>query len=120
MSVARRVYAAACGVGALGLLLLAMAPDAISGSAGVLLVSGIAWTVTRTVGAIWVNGQATNEVRATVQSFLAQAEYIGEISCGVALALLAQTQSIGVALMGASVLVVCTGLMVATGLVARQ
>jgi MFS family permease len=119
-SLARRVYRAACGVGALGLLLLAIAPDAISGSVGVLLVSGIAWTVTRTVGAIWINAHVTNEVRATVQSFLGQAEYIGEISCGVALALLAQKQSIGAALMGAGVLVVCAGLMVVIGPIARR
>jgi MFS family permease len=113
VGVARRVYAAACGIGALGVLLLATAPDAVTGSAGVLLAAGIAWTVTRTVGAIWVNSRATSDVRATVQSFLAQVEYLGEILCGIALSLLAQMTSITGALAGASALVVCAGVVVA-------
>ena len=113
VGVARRVYAAACGSGALGVLLLAAAPDAVIGSAGVLLVAGIAWSVTRAVGAIWVNSRASSDVRATVQSFLAQVEYLGEILCGIALGILAQVTSISGALAGACVLVVCAGVVVA-------
>jgi hypothetical protein len=113
VGVARRVYAAACGIGALGVLLLAAAPDTVAGSAGVLLASGIGWTVTRAVGAIWVNSRATSDVRATVQSFLAQVEYLGEILCGMALGLLAQVTSITGALAGACALVVCAGVVVA-------
>ena len=113
VGVARRVYAAACFIGALGLVVLAHAPDDLTGMAGVLLVSGIAWTVTRSVSVIWVNRRATNDVRATVQSFLAQAEYFGEIFLGVTLAIIAQTTSIATAMLGSSALVACAGMLVA-------
>jgi MFS family permease len=122
--VARRAYAAACGIGLLGMVLLTVAPDATTASAGVLLTAGIAWTVTRAVGVIWVNGRATSEVRATVQSFLAQVKYGGEILCGVMLAVLAQATSITGALVGACALAACAGLVVARsrggGLVLRE
>ena len=111
--VARRAYVAACGTGVFGVLLLAAAPDAGIGSAGVLLATGISWTVTRAVGVIWVNSRTTSDVRATVQSFLAQVEYFGEILCGTALVLLVQATSITGALVGASVLVMCAGVVVA-------
>lgn len=120
VSVARPVYALACGIGSLGVLMVASAPDAIAGSAGVLLVAGIAWTVTRAVSVIWVNARTTSDVRATVQSLLAQVEYLGEIICGVALAALAQRQSIAWALVGACVLVACAGVVVARGPAARR
>lgn len=111
--VARRVYAAACGIGALGVLLLTVAPDAVTGSAGVLLAAGIAQTVTRAVGAIWVNDRTTSDVRATVQSFLAQVEYVGEILCGVGLSVVARATSITGVLAGACALVACAGVVVA-------
>ncbi len=109
VGVARRVYAAACFVGALGLFVLAVAPDEVVGIAGVLLVSGIAWTVTRCVGVIWVNRRVASEVRATVQSFLAQAEYAGEIVLGVSLGLVAQASGIGASMLGACALVAIAG-----------
>ena len=112
VGVARRAYAAACFMGALGLIMLAYAPDAIIGSAGVLLVSGLALTVTRAVGVIWVNRRATSDVRATVQSFLAQVEYVGEILCGVALGALAQATTITVAFTCSCALIACAGMMV--------
>jgi MFS family permease len=111
--VARRTYAAACGTGALGVFLLTVAPDTITGSAGVLLAAGIAWAVTRAVGVIWVNSRTTSDVRATMQSFLAQVEYFGEILCGVALSAIAQATSITGALVGACALVTCAGVVVA-------
>ncbi len=86
----RRAYAAGCVAGTAGLLLLGYAPDAATGVAGVLLAGGIAWQVTRAVGMIWVNRRATSDVRATVHSFLGQAEYAGEIFAGLAVALVAQ------------------------------
>jgi MFS family permease len=70
VGVARRVYALTCFIGMLGLVVLAVAPDALIGGAGVLLVSGIAFNVTRTVSVIWVNRRTTSDVRATVHSFL--------------------------------------------------
>ena len=47
VAVAPRAYAAACFIGALGLIVLAYAPDEVTGMAGVLLVAGIAEPVTR-------------------------------------------------------------------------
>jgi hypothetical protein len=81
--------------------------------AGVLLVEGVAWPVTRCVSVIWVNRRATSDVRATVQSFLAQAEYLGEISLGILLGILAQATSIAVAMTGSCALAVCAGALVA-------
>jgi FtsH-binding integral membrane protein len=109
----RHLYAAACVVGALGLLLLARAPDALVGSAGVLLVGGVALVMTRTVGAIWINRRTASDVRATVQSLLAQAEYAGEILCGVALGALARRATIPVAFACAAALLVGVGVLVA-------
>jgi hypothetical protein len=113
--VARRVYAAACGIGACGVILLAAAPDSMTGSAGVLLVAGIGRPVTRAVGAIVINARATDEVRATVQSFLGQVEYAGGICCGLALAIIAEATSITLALVGACALVACAGVVVRAG-----
>ncbi|MDQ3927678.1 MAG: MFS transporter [Chloroflexota bacterium] len=118
--VAARIYAAACGIGALGVLLLAAAPDTITGSAGVLLAAGVSWIVTRAVGVIWINSRTTSDVRATVQSFLAQLEYLGEILCGVALVVLVQMTSLTGALLGASALVACAGVVVARLLANRN
>ena len=112
LGVARRVYVAACFIGALGLFLLACAPNALIGSAGVLLVGGVALTTTRTVGAIWINRRTTSDVRATVQSLLAQAEYGGEILCGVAFGILAQRTSITISFACAAALLALTGAMV--------
>ena len=109
---ARRVYALACAIGVVGLAILAAAPDPVTGSVGVLIVGGIALTVIRAVGVIWVNRRDTSEVRATMQSFLSQAEYAGEILCGVAFGVLAQTTSITVAFAAAGLLLAFTGMMV--------
>jgi MFS family permease len=112
VGVARRFYAAACFIGALGLIVLALAPNDTAGMAGVLLVGGIALTVTRTVAVIWVNRRSGSDVRATLQSFLAQAEYLGEISLGIGLGVLAQASSIAVAMLGACALFAGAGAMV--------
>jgi MFS family permease len=111
--VARRFYAAACFAGALGLVVLAAAPDVATGMAGVLVVEGIAWRVTRTVGVVWVNRRTTSDVRATVQSFLGQAEYLGEITLGIGLGILAQATSIPTAMLGSCALVAGAGVLVA-------
>lgn len=113
VGVARRVYALTCFIGMLGLVVLAVAPDALIGGAGVLLVSGIAFNVTRTVSVIWVNRRTTSDVRATVHSFLDQAECIGEIIGGFALTLLAQVAGISIALLASAALIAFTGALVA-------
>jgi predicted MFS family arabinose efflux permease len=112
IGVARRVYAAACFVGAAGLVTLAHAPNDVVGMAGVFAVGGISWTVIRSVSVIWVNRRATSDVRATVQSFLGQVESIGEILGGLAMAVLAQATSITVALTGSCALVGFAGALV--------
>jgi predicted MFS family arabinose efflux permease len=108
---APRAYATACFVGALGLIVLANAPDEATGLAGVLMVSSVIWPVTRIVSVVWVNRRASSDVRATVQSFLAQAEYLGEISFGLALGILAQATSIGIAMLGSCALVAWAGIL---------
>jgi|SRR5215472_7899995 len=98
VGIARRVYALTCFSGMLGLVMLAVASDANIGGADVLLVSGIAIKVTRTVSVIWVNRRTTSGVLATVHSFLDQAESTGGIIGGFALTLLAQVAGISIAL----------------------
>ena len=112
VGVERRIYALACFVGAFGLILLSFAPNEATGMAGVILVGGIAWTVTRCVSVIWINRRATSDIRATLQSFLAQVEYCGEILLGITLALVAQATSIAVAMFGGAALVSSAGVLV--------
>lgn len=113
VGVARHMYALTCFIGVLGLTVLAAAPNAIIGAAGVLLVSGIAFNVTRTVSVIWVNRRTTSDVRATVHSFLSQAESIGEIFGGFALAVTAGGAGISITLIISGVLIAFTGAIVA-------
>jgi MFS transporter, DHA3 family, tetracycline resistance protein len=105
---ALRGYVIACAAGAVGLVALAGAPDAVSGSAAVLLVAGIALPLTRTIGTILVNRQTGGDVRATVHSFLAQAEYVGEIVCGLAIAAVARFAGLPAALVTCGALFVVT------------
>lgn len=113
VGVARPVYAAGCIVGALGVFMLAQAPNDVLGMAGVLLVGGISEPVTRAVGVVWVNRRATSDVRATVHSFLSQAEGLGEISAGIALGLLARVTTIPVVLTCSAALFALAGVIVA-------
>jgi hypothetical protein len=86
---ALRGYVAACVAGAVGTVALAYAPEEVTGSAAALLVAGIALPLTRTMSTIWVNRRTSAEVRATVHSFFAQAEYLGEIVCGAGIVVVA-------------------------------
>lgn len=113
VGVARRVYALTCFIGVLGFVVLGYAPNALVGSVGVLLVSGITFNVTRTVSIVWVNRRTTSDVRATVHSFLGQAESSGEIIGGLALALFAQVAGIPATLMFSAALIAFAGVMVA-------
>lgn len=113
LGVARRTYALACLIGALGIIVLAYAPNALIGSVGVLLTTGIASNVTRAVSVIWVNRRATNDIRATVHSFLSQAETLGKSLGGLPLAGLTQAAGIFAALITTSALHACVGAVVA-------
>jgi MFS family permease len=105
---ALRGYVVACAAGAIGLVALAGAPEGVSASAAVLLVAGIAVPLTRTIGTIWVNQQTSSDVRATVHSFLAQAEYLGEIVAGLGLAVVARTAGLSAALLACAALFALT------------
>lgn len=106
-------YALACFLGMAGLLVLAEAPDALLGCLGVQLVSGIGYNVTRAVSVVWVNRRTPGRVRATVHSFLSQAETLGEILGSGTLAALAQAAGIAATLLTAATLLAGTGLLVA-------
>jgi|TARA_R110002110_G_scaffold255220_1_gene471038 MFS family permease len=110
--VARTTYGAACLLGALGMILLAAAPDPLTASIGVLVVSGVSLSITRVVGSIWLNRQVPSDVRATVHSFLAQAEYLGEIVCGFGLAIVASTAGAPASIVGGASLLVIAGIAV--------
>jgi MFS family permease len=105
---ALRGYVVACAAGAVGLVVLAGAPEAVSGSAAVLLVAGIAVPLTRTLGTIWVNRETSSDVRATVHSLLAQAEYLGAIVCGLAIAAVARFAGLSAALLTCAALFAIT------------
>ena len=111
---ARRGYLLACAAGALGLTVLALASGAVLGSAAFLLVTGVAAPVTRTLATIWVNRETVGAVRATVHSFLAQAEYLGVILLGLALAAVAGWLPVP------GTLLACAGLFVLAAVVAAS
>jgi MFS family permease len=109
---APRGYVLACAAGAVGLVVLAAAPEEVSGSAAVLLVAGIAVPLTRTIATIWVNRHTTSDVRATVHSLLAQAEYVGVIVCGLGVSAVASVASLSSALVSCAALFALTILLV--------
>jgi cyanate permease len=84
---ARRAYAGAVAVMAVGIVGLAFAPDEVTGSSAIILAGG-ALPLARSFATIWVNGQTASAVRATVHSLFAQADYLGGIVCGLAVAAL--------------------------------
>ena len=112
IGVARRTYVAACAIGAFGLVMFANAPTAGSAVAGSLLVSGIAFPLTRLAATVLVNRRATSDVRATLHSMLSEAENLGEIVFGLGLALVARSSSSTVVLTGSAVLLACAGVVV--------
>ena len=101
---ARHSYQLSACIGAVGMALLAFAPDPVSGGVALVVMSGIAVPLTRVISMIWVNARTTSEVRATTHSFLAQAEYLGEVTCGLLIALLAGVVGLPVALAGSAAL----------------
>jgi hypothetical protein len=108
LSTAQRGYVIACAVGAIGAIGLVGAREKVSGSVAVLLVAGIAVPLTRIFGTIWVNRQTTADVRATVHSFLALAEYVGVIVWGLAVSLVAGLAGLSPALATCGALFVIT------------
>ena len=109
---ARSFYVAACAVGTIGLVVVAAAPEEFTAAAGILMVEGMAWPVARSVSEVWVNRRATSDVRATVQSMLAQMESFGEILAGVGLAILAKVAGLSVIFSAAAAVAALAGLLV--------
>jgi MFS family permease len=109
VGVAMRTYVLACGLGVVGLVLFANAPNVAAAVTGSILVSGIALPVIRTAGVILVNRRTESSVRATVHSLLSQAENAGEITLGISLAALARAASTSVALTASAALLAVAG-----------
>jgi len=110
---ARRAYSGSCAAGVVGMLLFALGPGLPAAAFGALLASGTVFPVTRTVGAIAVNRRTASTSRATVHSLLSQAEHVGEIACGLLLAVLAVSSSTTAAMIGSAVLLAGAGVLVA-------
>jgi MFS family permease len=110
---ARRAYTLGCLAGAVGLVMLGLAPDVFIGGIGLLLASGVADNVTRAVSVIWVNRRTTSDVRATVHSLLSQAETAGEIVGGFALLATAQAAGMSGAFIASSALIACVAALMA-------
>jgi MFS family permease len=107
----RRGLVTTCVVATVGVIGLATAPEGNSGSLAVVLAAG-ALPLTRTFTTIWINEQASNAVRATVHSLLAQAKYFGEIVCGLAIATVAHRSTMSTALLTCGVFLTIAALLV--------
>ena len=112
---ARTDYAWAALVGVLSMLLLAFAADPVLGAVAVVLMNGIVTPLTRVISTIWVNARTTADIRATTHSFLAQLEYLGEITCGLAIAAIARITSLPWALTACAVLFAATAVLMRQG-----
>lgn len=110
----RAVYVIGGAVAALGLCAFALAADPVTATVAVVAVSATAEPIARTLSAIWVNENASSQVRATMHSVLAQAEYTGEILCGAAITAVAAASEMTPALL------LCAVLFAASALVARR
>jgi MFS family permease len=117
---ARRFYMYGVALAIVGTFVLAWAPNVWVGVAGTFVVRGLGWAIIPAVAAIWVNRRTTSNVRATVQSFLGQAESIGEITGGIALGVVAQASSLSVALTGSAGLFLFTLAIVARSRAGRR
>lgn len=111
---ARSSILLACLAGVVSLVTLGLAPNLPLAVAAVLMATGIAMPLVRTITTIWVNRRITSQVRATVHSFLAQAEYVGEITCALALAAVSGISGVGGAVILAAALFAASCLIVLT------
>jgi SAM-dependent methyltransferase len=118
--VAAGAYVAACAIAATGLVLFAHAPNTESAIVAALLVKGMGFPVIRVAATILVNRRTTSETRATVHSLLSQAENLGEILCGLLLAVVAVAWSPTITLVGSALLVAAAGITVSRTRAASQ
>jgi DHA3 family tetracycline resistance protein-like MFS transporter len=99
----------AVGVAALGLV--AVLPVAIAG----LVLQGGLRSAARPLATTWTNAHAPSQVRATVHSFVEQANSIGEIGGGVALGALAALTTVPTAMAASVVLIGIAGFVALSG-----
>jgi MFS family permease len=105
---ARHSYRVAATVGFVGMTVFAFAPNAVIATVAFVVVSGIAVPLTWLIAGIWVNARTTSAVRATTLSFLSQADYLGGLTTGLTIALLAASLTLPVALAGTATLFALT------------
>jgi MFS family permease len=101
-----------CGLGAGSVALLAFAPDLQWAVVAILVATGIASPLIRTVTTLWVNRRTTDEVRAITHSFFAQAEYVGEICVAGTLTAVPATGGVVASLIAAAALFAASALIV--------
>ena len=77
-----------------------------------VVAGGVALPLTGTLGTIWVNRQTSSDVRATVLSYLGQAEFGAEIVCGLGIAGIARAAGLGAALLACAALFAATVVLV--------
>ena len=102
-----------CLIGFSALLMLTYAHSFAYSASAILLISGISFPLVRALSTIIVNDWLNDkQLRSTVHSFLAQAEYLGEIVCGTAIGFIASGYGLTSALVGCAVLLGVTGVVV--------
>lgn len=116
----RRFYMWGVALAVVGTIVLSWAPNVWVGVAGTFVVRGLGWAIIPAVASIWVNRRTPSNVRATVQSFLGQAESVGEITGGVALGAVAQWSTLPIALTGSAGLFLLTFVIVARSRAGRE
>ena len=67
--------------------------------------------LTEVIGTVWVNARTTADIRATTHSFLAQLKYLGEITCGLAIATIARLTTLPLALTTCALLFTATAVL---------
>ena len=99
----------AVGVAALGLV--AVLPVAAAG----LIVQGGIRSAAQPLATTWTNAHAPSEVRATVHSFVEQANSLGEIGGGILLGTIAALSTVPTAMAVSVALITAAGLVALTG-----
>jgi MFS family permease len=119
VDVDRRAFTAACLIAAVGAAGLAVTSEPVGVTLAIFLAAG-ASPLTRSFSTIWLNRQTTGPIRATIHSLQAQAEGLGGIVWGLALAAVAAATSTELALMLGSVLLAASAALVAASRSTRR
>jgi len=109
----KRLLLLVCLVGVVGLGVLAGASLLLYGVIGVVIVGGLCTPLGRMTITIWVNQRCAASSRATVHSFLAQAEYVAEIVLGLGIVAVASAYGAAGAMAGAGLMLLAAVVLVA-------